>query len=140
MKKEVKLLNDIDEISRLGIFVEELGEELSLSPEITMNINLALEEAIANIIMYAYPTEERHDIILSVNYTEHQLIFLLSDTGKSFDPTQANDVDLNLSLEERPIGGLGIYLIRQIMNEVTYERIGNENKLTMKKILDAEER
>ena len=98
-----------------------------------MNINLALEEAIANIIMYAYPPQEQHDIILKVTVTENQLIFLLTDNGLSFDPTQVEEVDISLSIEERPIGGLGIFLIRSIMNEVSYQRLDGENHLIMKK-------
>ena len=60
MEREIKISNDLNEISVLASFIEELGEELSLSFETTMNINLALEEAVANIIMYAYPTQEQH--------------------------------------------------------------------------------
>ena len=125
MEREIKISNDLNEISVLASFIEELGEELSLSFETTMNINLALEEAVANIIMYAYPTQEQHTILLRVTYSEKQLVFLLTDKGASFDPT--------LSLEERPIGGLGIFLIRSIMNEISYQRIDNENHLIMKK-------
>lgn len=132
MENEIKLLNNIAELSRLETFVEELGTELNLSPEITMNINLALEEAIANIIMYAYPAEESREIILKITSSEQQLILLLTDHGISFDPTQVKDADLPLSIEERPIGGLG-FLIRQIMNEVSYQRIDGKNKLIMKK-------
>ena len=126
MEREIKISNDLNEISVLASFIEELGEELSLSFETTMNINLALEEAVANIIMYAYPTQEQHTILLRVTYSEKQLVFLLTDKGASFDPTQ-------VSLEERPIGGLGIFLIRSIMNEISYQRIDNENHLIMKK-------
>lgn len=133
MEKEIKISNNLDEIATLANFTEVIGEELSLSAEVTMNINLALEEAVANIIMYAYPSHEQHDIILKVTSNENQLIFLLTDTGYSFDPTQVEDVDLTLSIEERPIGGLGIFLIRSIMNEVTYQRLDNENLLIMKK-------
>lgn len=67
MEREIKISNDLNEISVLASFIEELGEELSLSFETTMNINLALEEAVANIIMYAYPTQEQHTILLSLN-------------------------------------------------------------------------
>ncbi|MDD3037410.1 ATP-binding protein [Bacteroides sp.] len=133
MEKEIRISNQLSEIAGLAIFIEELGEELSLSVETTMNINLALEEAIANIIMYAYPPQEQHDIILKVTITENQLIFLLTDNGLSFDPTQVEEVDLSLSIEERPIGGLGIFLIRSIMNEVSYQRLDGENHLIMKK-------
>ena len=119
MEREIKISNDLNEISVLASFIEELGEELSLSFETTMNINLALEEAVANIIMYAYPTQEQHTILLRVTYSEKQLVFLLTDKGASFDPTQVDEVDVTLSLEERPIGGLGIFLIRSIMNEIS---------------------
>lgn len=133
MEKEIKISNNLDEISILATFIEELGEELSLSAETTMNINLALEEAVANIIMYAYPSQEQHNILLRVTSTKKQLIFLLTDKGASFDPTQVEEVDITLPIEERPVGGLGIFLIRSIMNEISYQRIDNENQLIMKK-------
>ena len=126
MEKEIRISNNLNEIVVLASFIEELGEELSLPAETVMNINLALEEAVANIIMYAYPPKEQHIILLKVTSTEKQLIFLLTDKGASFDPTQVEEV-------ERPIGGLGIFLIRSIMNEISYQRIDNENRLIMKK-------
>lgn len=135
MEKEVKIINDLNEITILSGFVEEICEELALSAETTMHINLALEEAIANVIMYANPPQERHNIVLKVSATKEQLIFLLTDKGLSFDPTQADDTDLALPIEQRPIGGLGIFLIRSIMNEVSYQRLDDENRLTMKKNL-----
>lgn len=135
MEKEIRFSNNLNEIAQLADFIEKIGEKLSLSPETTMNINLALEEAVANIIMYAYPSEEQHDILLRVTSTETQLIFLLTDKGLSFDPTQVDDIDVNLPIEDRPIGGLGIFLIRSIMNEVTYQRLDDENHLIMKKNL-----
>ena len=131
MEKEIRIKNNLDEIAILANFVEELCSELALPAEVTMNINLALEEAVANVIMY--PSEEEHEILLKVSDTNEQLIFLLTDKGLSFDPTQVAEVDLTLPIEERPIGGLGIFLIRSIMNEVTYQRLDNENQLIMKK-------
>lgn len=135
MEKEIQIANSLDELDKLVEFIEELGEELSLSSETTMNINLALEEAISNIIMYAYPQEEKHEIYLRANTNDRQLIFLLTDSGLSFDPTQAPEVDLSISAEERQIGGLGIFLIRNIMNEVSYQRLDGKNRLVMKKYL-----
>lgn len=137
MEREIRITNELDEITALAGFVEELCSELSLSTETTMHINLALEEAVSNIIMYAYPDGEQHEIMLKATATENQLIFLLSDNGQSFDPTnEAPDVDFTIPAEERAIGGLGIFLIRSIMNEVTYQRLGDENRLTMKKNLE----
>ena len=80
-----------------------------------MHINLALEEAVSNVIMYAYPLEEHHEIRLKASLTDNQLIFLLTDKGLSFDPTNAPDADITIPIEERAIGGLGIFLIRSIM-------------------------
>lgn len=133
MEKEIKISNNLSEIATLADFIETLGEELSLPAEVTMNINLALEEAVANIIMYAYPPQEKQEILLKVTSNKDQLIFLLTDKGLSFDPTQVKEVDLTLSIEERPIGGLGIFLIHNIMNEVSYRRLDDENQLIMKK-------
>jgi sigma-B regulation protein RsbU (phosphoserine phosphatase) len=62
-------------------------------------------------------------------------VFVLTDTGMQLDPTKAPEADITLSLEDRPIGGLGIFLIRQIMNEVSYERIDGKNVLTLSKKL-----
>lgn len=135
MEKEIRITNNLDEVGVLAEFIEALGAELSLSMETTMHINLALEEAVCNIIMYAYPQEEEHEIILKTTATEQQLIFLLTDNGLSFDPTSAPDVNLDIPAEERQIGGLGIFLIRRIMNEVTYQRLDNANLLIMKKNL-----
>lgn len=135
MEKEIKIVNDLAEIERLAAFVDDLAAELDLSPGVAMNINLALEEAVVNVINYGYPQDQLHEMTLRVSSSEQQLIFVLSDSGVSFDPTRVAEAEVTLPLEERPIGGLGIFLIRKIMNEVTYERIDGKNKLIMKKII-----
>ena len=135
MEKTIILANDIAEISRLAQFVDEVGEEFSLAPDITFNLNLVLEEAVVNVINYAYPKEEHQHIYLSAKLHEDSIVLVLTDTGKEFDPTMAPEADITLSADERPIGGLGIFLIRQIMNEVKYERIEGKNVLTLEKKL-----
>ena len=135
MEKTIILANDINEICRLNQFVDELGEEFSLAPDIVFNLNLVLEEAVVNIINYAYPKEEHETIYLSAKLLEGSIVLVLTDTGKEFDPTLVPEADITLSAEEREIGGLGIFLIRQIMNEVKYERIEGKNVLTMEKKL-----
>lgn len=135
MEKSIILANDIAEISRLAQFVDEVGEEFSLTPDVIFNLNLVLEEAVANVINYAYPKEEHESIYLSAKLQEGSIVFVLTDTGKEFDPTMAPEADITLSAEDRPIGGLGIFLIRQIMNEVKYERIEGKNVLTLGKKL-----
>lgn len=136
MEKSIILANDISEITRLYEFIEEVGNDFSLSPDIVFNLNLVLEEAIVNIINYAYPKEEHQFIYLSARMNDGSIVLVLTDTGKEFDPTMVPDADVTLSAEDRQIGGLGIFLIRQIMNEVRYERIEGKNVLTLEKKLD----
>ncbi len=135
MEKSITLANDIAEISKLATFIEEIGEAFELTPDVIFNLNLVIEEAVVNVINYAYPKEEHQSIYLSANLHEDSIVFVLTDTGKEFDPTQAPEADITLSAEERPIGGLGIFLIRQIMNEVKYQRIDGKNVLTLEKKL-----
>ena len=120
----------------MSAFLEEISSELNLSMENSFNINLAIEEAVTNVIMYAYPQDEEHDFILCTELAGNQLTFKLIDSGKEFDPTTRPDVDVTLSVEDRPIGGLGIFFMRKIMNTVEYQRIDGKNILTMVKLLD----
>lgn len=135
MEKSIVLANEISEISRLNGFIEEIGEEFGLTPDVVFNLNLVLEEAVVNVINYAYPKEDHQWIYLSAKLQDGTIILILTDTGKEFDPTMAPEADITLSADEREIGGLGIFLIRQIMNEVKYERIDGKNVLTLEKKL-----
>ena len=135
MELTLALKNNIEEINRLHTFIEQVGETFSLPMKVVMNLNLVLEEAVTNVIMYAYPKEEHEYIHLTAKEQEGKLIFILTDSGKAFDPTQAPDADITLSADDRQIGGLGIFLIRKIMNEVKYERIDGKNVLTLEKEL-----
>ena len=135
MEHRIALRNNIEEINRLHTFIEEVGEMVALPMKTVMNLNLVLEEAVTNVIMYAYPKEEHEYIHLTAKEQDGKLIFILTDSGKAFDPTQAPDADITLSADDRQIGGLGIFLIRKIMNEVKYERIEGKNVLTLEKEL-----
>jgi anti-sigma regulatory factor (Ser/Thr protein kinase) len=136
MEKKLVIKNDISEISKLAIFIDELSEELDFTPELNFNLNLVLDEAISNVILYAYGKEEQKEISLVAYLSDNNLVFVLTDSGMEFDPTKVPDADVTLSAEEREIGGLGIYLIRQIMNTVEYQRIDGKNVLTMRKELN----
>lgn len=129
---KLTLHNDINEVPLLGEWTEQLGEELGLDMPDVFQINLALEEAIVNVMNYAYPGESDRNIWLEAEGDNQQITFVLSDEGKEFDPTKEDDPDLTLSAEEREIGGLGIFLVKQMMKTVRYERKENKNVLTMK--------
>ena len=125
--------NDIHEISRLQEFVEGIAAEKQLDPSTTMNLNLALEEAVTNVILYAYPPGTKGTGEIRATLGEHSLQFTLSDDGKPFDPTASPEVDIDLDVAQRRIGGLGIHLVRQIMDTVRYEWKNGKNLLTMTK-------
>ncbi len=132
MKYQLVLHDDLSEIDRLAKFMETLTEAESLDPATGFNLHLALEEACSNIIRYAYPGETGKEFRLDVASDEHQIQFTLTDEGIPFNPLEsAPKVDVTLSAEDREIGGLGIFLIKQCMSTVRYERRGEHNILTM---------
>ena len=133
MKKQIILENRIDELVRLSAFIDALGEEWSIAPEVVFNLQLALEECATNVIMYAYPPEEKQTLLVTAELVEHDLLLTIEDGGLPFDPTQVAEADTTLSAEERPIGGLGIFLVRQLMDTVAYQRIEGKNRLTLMK-------
>ena len=103
---------------------------------VRLQINLAIEEAVVNVMDYAYPTGTQGDINIEALSDGSGMMFVISDTGSPFDPTAKSEVDITLSAEERAIGGLGIHLIRQIMDQISYERIDGRNILTLTKTIN----
>ena len=98
-----------------------------------MTINLALEEAVSNVMLYAYPQDKGGTVLIEAERTADGIEFVISDSGIPFDPTERKEADITLSAEEREIGGLGIHLVRQIMDSIEYERKDGRNILTLKK-------
>ena len=133
MRKELRIKNQISELEKVAQFVEEIGEELGLSMELQMNLNLVMEEMVTNVIFYAYPEGEEADIELLAKSDGKELTFVLSDQGKEFDPTAKDDADLDVNPADRELGGMGIFIVKNIMNKVTYQRLEGKNLLTMTK-------
>lgn len=125
--------NRIEEISRLAEKLEKLSNDWELSPELTMNINLVVEEALSNIIFYAFNDKKTHRIQISVSLINKQITIEFKDNGIPFNPLEQQAPDISLPAKERPIGGLGIFLISQLMDEMNYKRIKEQNVLTLKK-------
>ena len=135
MRKQLVLKNEVEELRRLAVFVEEIGTELQLDGMMLNNLQLVLEEAVSNVIFYAYPEGTQAHITLVAESDGHELTFTLSDQGQEFDPTLKPDADVDVHPAEREIGGLGIFIVKNIMNHVTYQRLEGRNLLTMKKSL-----
>ncbi len=135
MRKSIVLPNDTQEVPRLNAFVDEVCKSVGFDEGKTMEIKVAVEEAVVNVMNYAYPPEQRGDVTIEAASNDTRLKFTIIDSGKPFDPTVQNEVDTTLSAEARSIGGLGIHLIRQNMDSINYERVDNLNVLTLRKKL-----
>ena len=134
--RQLTIKNEVEELTKLPSFVDTVCEEAGVDMALIASLNLALEEAVTNVVLYAYPDSEG-TVSIDAVYTDKYLKFIITDSGIAFDPTKKEDADTTLSAEERPIGGLGIFLVRQIMDSVNYERIDGHNILTIIKKLES---
>jgi len=126
----IVMRNDIQQIPTLAEWIDGLG----IPTELNMPVNLALEEIVSNVMLYAYPGKSGQVFVEFAVQREddgERLQFTVSDSGIPFDPTQQAEADISLSAEERSIGGLGIHLVRQLMDEIRYERQEDRNILTL---------
>lgn len=135
LERSLTLPNDIETIPQLSEFIEGIGEELGMGLDMVMSLNLALEEAVVNVMEYAYPKNTKGEVCIQAIANDKRLKIIISDSGIPFDPTKKEKVDTTLSAEERPIGGLGIHLVREIMDSVNYKYTDRKNILTLRKNL-----
>ena len=136
LRKSIVLPNDVEEVSKLTAFVEEVCEAMGFDGALTAQLTLAIEEAVVNVMKYAYPPQTRGDVTIEAQSNDLRLKFTIIDSGMPFDPTVRAEVDTTLSAEDRPIGGLGIHLVRKIMDSINYERVDSLNVLTLRKKLN----
>lgn len=134
-KHSVSLKNDLNEIERLAAEIDFFCIKFNLSKKITHDAHLVLEEVVTNSISYGFEDKALHLIDVTLELDDSELKIVVRDDGRSFNPLEAPPPDLDKPLEEREIGGLGIYLIKKFMDEVSYQREGSSNILTMKKYL-----
>lgn len=131
--KHFVIENRVEELTSLAEKIDKMTEDWELSQALAMNINLVIEEAVTNIIFYAFTDKDTHEIRISISLNDKILTIKIADSGIPFNPLLQQQPDINLSAEERPVGGLGIFLMSQIMDEINYTRQKNQNILTLKK-------
>lgn len=127
---EIRLPAHLDNLQKLVSFVTECAGRQGYSPEEMHRIELAAEEALVNICRYAYP-REAGEIEISCRAGRDASIIEITDTGIPFDCSEATCPDLEARLCDRKIGGLGIYLMHRMVDEVSYRRDGDRNILTL---------
>ena len=129
--------NEMSEVGRLRAFLFSVCREHGIDDENAKTLNLALEEWVANVINYAYPKGMRGHVEVTADVSDDVLTFVIKDHGAAFDPTQHEEVDIDAELDERAIGGLGIHLIRTIMDTVEYQRTSDGyNRLVLTKRIE----
>jgi phosphoserine phosphatase RsbU/P len=128
----VELKNDLSEIARLARIVDDFARHHQIEAQTTRNMHLVLDEILTNIISYGYDNGGEHHIIARFNLERGHWTVAVEDDGKPFNPLDAPEPDTNQLLEERPIGGLGIHLVRKNVDELEYRRQKDKNILIMK--------
>lgn len=126
------LKNDVGEIGRLAGALEQFAAQYDVSAETLGAVNLALEEIVTNVIAYGFDAGA-HTIDVDVWLEDGSVHATVTDAGKAFDPLQRADPDVTAPLEDRQVGGLGVMLVKRLMDDVTYARQDGKNVLTMRR-------
>ena len=132
--QEITLPASIEKLDELLAFIEEAGGALPVSAANQAAINIAAEEIFVNVANYAYPDADG-EIAVSVGTDAGRIIIRFTDGGIPYDPLARPDPDTGLPAEEREIGGLGIFMVKKMMDAVRYEYVGGRNVLTIEKEL-----
>jgi sigma-B regulation protein RsbU (phosphoserine phosphatase) len=133
LDEQLVIQSDVHQVPQLNAFVKQVMARLGIEASLAKKLQLAVEEAVVNVMEYAYPTGASGEISLQVSSEGQSLKFVIKDQGGAFDPTMKELPDTTLSVEDRPIGGLGILFVREMMDSINYERTGGMNVLTLMK-------
>ncbi len=133
------ITNDVREVARLSEFTKSVFAQMKMDKSLAQQLRLGIEEAVVNVIEYAYPAGQKGNIDVQILFDGEWLKVVITDKGVAFDPTIKSTADTSLSAEDRQIGGLGILLVRELMDVVNYERIKGCNILTLLKKTDTYE-
>lgn len=129
--KKISMTPSLDKIEDATAFFEDMLLEAGASMKIIAQVNVAVDEIFSNIVHYSGATS----VTLGCKVTENQISLRFSDNGRSYNPIEVEDPDITLSAEDREIGGLGIFMVKKMMDEISYEYIDGLNILTLNKRL-----
>ena len=136
LSRSITLENDVAQVTELNQFVRLVTDDLQLNKSLSKQIKLAVEEVAVNIMNYAYVADAKGQLKVDAMANDQRLKFVFTDSGRPFDPTSVSRADTTLTVEDRPIGGLGILLVRNLMDTINYERIDGQNVLRIEKNLN----
>ena len=130
---ELSLVNDLKEIGDAASRIDAFCEERGLAPQIAYAVNLSIDEILTNTISYGYDDDDEHRIGLTLRVDGGDLVVVIVDDGRAFDSSLEREPDVEATLEERSLGGLGLFLVQQMMDDVAYQRRDDFNVITLRK-------
>lgn len=129
-----------ENLAMIRDFVGKIGERAGMSPGDMVKLELAVDEACANVIEHAYGSDDTHEVTVKATLDSEQVEIMIEDTGRGFDPSAVEEINLEQLASRRKSGGLGMRLIRSVMDEVQYQIVpGQKNELRMVKRLKKKE-
>ena len=120
-----------DNLEELFVFVEQALASLNAPASDRGKMMMALDEALTNVVFYAYPEDQRGTVGIYLSRDDNTITAEVVDHGKPFDPTAHPAPDITLPIEQRPIGGLGIHLMRNLVTSLRYYHKNGENHLVL---------
>ena len=132
-----ELKSKLSELKTLCRHLEDCGSVMKLPQQCLFEINLGLDELFTNIISYGFEDELEHQIKFSLAKDRETLVVHVEDDGRPFNPLDAAGPEVSQDLDSINIGGLGIHLVKKMMDEVDYQRVEGKNKLILKKCVAA---
>ncbi|NCF27045.1 MAG: ATP-binding protein [Gammaproteobacteria bacterium] len=129
----VRIENDLSEIPKVDEKLDEFAEQFGLPPAIAATFHIIFDDLLNNVISYGFTDERRHFIDVSLELTANSLIVSIADDGVPFNPLAEATPDTHLSIEDRQIGGLGIHLVINMVDDISYKRTADKNVLTLTK-------
>lgn len=134
----LRIANDIAELSRVAESVEEFCASQAIPAGNAFKLNIALEELLTNTISYGYEDSGRHEIAIDIAREGETIVAELSDDARPYDPLNAPPPDLESAIEDRRVGGLGVHLVKTMMDDVRYAYRDGRNHITLRKNIAAD--
>ena len=134
-KYSFELKNDLSELETLCQHLNKFGQDAALSEACITDINICLDELFTNIVSYGFEDNLEHITRFTMNLDNNVLTLIIEDEGIPFNPLEKKDPEIPVDLIDVRIGGLGIHIVRKLMDDIRYERKRGKNKLTLKKFM-----
>ena len=127
------LTGSLSELDHLSDKLKMVGERWNIGEKTVLQMNLALDELFTNVVNYGIDNQAHQKVTFTLDHCGKEIRIVVTDSGKPFDPTRAPKPELNLPLHKQPVGGLGIFLMRQYTDKIEYRRENEKNIVTLTK-------